>query len=354
MTIYCNLLNHQTMKTKNLKFLIFTVFATLFFLSCENSSSLDGIDETIQSKTKAAEAGEYPAPGNVNNIKIISCIEINDVNPLNNISYTLKSTGQPLFDMVILFSSNINYNEALGRPYIHHNTEMTNILANSNKYIKPLKDRGIKVMLSLLGNWDRAGVSNMNDATARQFAQTIKNELDKYNLDGVMFDDEYSAYMTPPPAGFVKPSSAAAGRLMYETKKAIGNKLVFAYIYSRLNGKMPTFDGVTPANYVDYALSDYMASPVSSNYYTGMQNNQKAPWSQEFGLGRFISNYGSWYGATYSSIIRDGYGAHMVFGLNPNKSNFRSGQLPELQKMSAVFCKDDVVFDGKIYPADYK
>jgi len=160
--------------------------------------------------------------------------------------------------------------------------------------------------------------------------------------------------MTPPPAGFVTPSSAAAGRLMYETKKAIGNKLVFAYIYSRLNGSMPTFDGVTPANYVDYALSDYMARPVSSNYYTGMENNQKAPWSQEFGQGRFISNYGSWYGTTYDSILKDGYGAHLVFGLNPNKSNFRSGQLPELQKMSDVFCEDEVVFDGKIYPADYK
>lgn len=340
------------MKTKNLKYLLLALFAPLLLASCE--SSIEDTSGNTPAQVRATESDQYPAPGNVSGVKLISCMEINDVNPLNNISYTLKSTGQPLFDMVILFSSNMNYNESTGKPYISHNTEMTNILANSDKYIKPLKDRGIKVMLSLLGNWDRAGVASLNDATAKEFAQEIKNTLDKYDLDGVMFDDEYSSYMTPAPEGFVTPSPEAAGRLMYETKKAIGNKLVFAYIYNRLNGQMPTIDGVTPANYVDYALSDYLTGPVSSTYYTGMTNSQKAAWSQELNLGRTLSVYGSWMGVSYEGILYEGYGAHLIFGLNPNNQNFTSIQLPELQNLTNVICKDELVFDGTIYPADYK
>lgn len=296
----------------------------------------------------------YPAPGNKNGIKLISCMEINDVNPLNNLSYTLKSTGQPLFDMVILFSSNVNYSDQLARPYISHNTQMTNILANTEKYIKPLKDRGIKVILSLLGNWDRAGVANMSAETAALYAQEIKNTLDIYGLDGVMFDDEYSAYQNPVPPGFVPPSSDAAGRLMYETKKVIGDKLVFSYVYSRLEGFMPTIDGVQPGKYVDYALSDYFREPVSDLFYPGMTNKQKAPWSQEFARGYFLSLYGSEFGMSYEEIVSDGYGAHMVFSLNPKANNFARRQLPELQKMTQIICEDELVYDKIVYEADYR
>lgn len=295
----------------------------------------------------------YPGPGNKNGIKIISCMEINDVNPLNNLSFTLKETGQPLFDMVILFSSNVNYDAQTARPYISHNTEMTNILANTAKYIKPLQDRGIKVMLSLLGNWDRAGIANMDEATAKLFAQEIKNTLDVYNLDGVMFDDEYTQEVYPAPPGFVDPSSAAAGRLMYETKKAIGDKLTMAYIYNRLNGEMPTFDGMDAGQYVDYALSDYLQGPVSDTFYPGMTNKQKAPYSQEFAQGRFLTYYNSWGIPTYEDILKEGYGAHMIFALNPNVDNFPQ-QIEELKIMSPILCGDEVVYDGVVYKTDYK
>lgn len=293
----------------------------------------------------------FAAPGNVSGVKIISCMEINDCNPLNNMSFTLKSTGQPLIDMVILFSSNINYSAELARPYIHHNTEMTNLLADRNKYIKPLQDRGIKVMLSLLGNWDRAGVSNMSESTAKMYAQEIKNTLDTYGLDGVMFDDEYTSYVYDNPyPGFVRPSEEAAGNLLYETKQAIGDRLVFSYVYGGLRS-LPEINNVDPGQYVDYALSDYLAGPAS---YLGMTNKQKSPWSQEFARGTIFSIYGKWYGYTYERIIEEGYGAHMIFAMNPTTRNFESQQLPEMEEMAKVLCKDELVFDGIIYPADHK
>ena len=326
------------MNTENLKFICFVIIISLFQISCDDN------DNYII---------EEPKP-TTTDIKIISCMEINDVNPLNNLSFTLEQSGRPIFDMVILFSSNINYSDSLGRPYIHHNTEMTNILANTDKYLKPLKDKGIKVMLSLLGNWDRAGVGNMADTTAQKYAQEIKNTLDKYNLDGVMFDDEYTAYPDTLYPGFVNQSSEAAGRLLYETKKAIGQKLVLSYVHNNLSGKLPTIDGITPAGYIDYALSDYLRDPVSNYLYTDMTNKQKAPWSQEFNLGAFISQYGDFYNTSYEFILKEGYGAHMIFGLNPFNENFTTDQLPELTKMTQVFFQEQVIYDGKTYPTDYK
>lgn len=325
------------MKTKRIKLFYLAIFVSLFYISCD-----DNDDYYVNPKPVATD------------IKIISCMEINDVNPLNNLSFTLEKTGRPLFDMVILFSSNINYSDSLGRPYIHHNTEMTNILANTNKYLKPLKDKGIKVVLSLLGNWDRAGVANMADTTAQKYANEIKYTLDKYNLDGVMFDDEYTNYSDTPYPGFVKQSPQAAGRLLYETKKAIGKKLVLSYVHNNLNDKLPTIEGLAPASYIDYALSDYLRDPVSSYLYTDMLNRQKAPWSQEFNLGAFLSQYGDFYNTSYEFILKEGYGAHMIFGLNPFNGNFMTDQLPELTKMSEAFFNDTIIYDGKIYPTDYK
>ena len=83
-------------------------------------------------------------------IKIISCMEVNDTNPLNNLCFTLKGSGKPLVDMVILFSANINYSEENGRVYVYNNPNVQHLLSNRLKYIKPLQDRGIKVILGVL------------------------------------------------------------------------------------------------------------------------------------------------------------------------------------------------------------
>lgn len=141
-------------------------------------------------------------------------MEVNDANPLNNLSFTLKSNGKPLVDALIIFSANINYNVETGRVYIFNNENVQALLDNREHYLKPLQDRGIKVILGLLGNHDRSGVANMSKETAQVFAQEVKAMCDAYKLDGIFIDDEYSAYetsnITP---GFVYPSREAAARL---------------------------------------------------------------------------------------------------------------------------------------------
>lgn len=278
-------------------------------------------------------------------VKIFSCMEVNDTNPLNNLSFTLKSTGQPLVDALILFSANINYDEKTGRVYIYNNENVQALLDNREHYLKPLQDRGIKVILGLLGNHDRSGIANLSDATAKAFAQEVKAMCDAYQLDGIFVDDEYSKYQTPPPPGFVSPSSEAASRLCYEIKQAQPHRSVIAYVYSRTKS-LNTVDGVKPGDYIDYALHDYGGSYDLSSNYPGLPKANMGLYSQEFAQGRFASE------ANLRKMRANGYLSHMLFAMDPNRWNFFS-QLNAMQTVARALFDDELVFDGTKYPKDW-
>lgn len=287
-----------------------------------------------------------PTPEKESGIKIISCMEVNDTNPLNNLNFTLKSNGKPLIDMVILFSANINYDNETGRVFVYNNPNVQHILDNREKYSKPLQDRGIQVVLGILGNHDRSGVANLGLEAARQFAQELKVVCDAYQLDGVFFDDEYSSYQNPPPPGFVTPSNAAAARLCYETKMAMPDKLVTVYVYSRTSS-LPAVDGQDSGTFIDYGIHDYGGSYDLSPNYPGLPRSGMALYSQEYALNRFTSE------ANLRRLRDEGYGAHMIFAMDPFRSNFQWGQLPSMQNLARVLFDDELVYDGKPFPKDW-
>lgn len=279
-------------------------------------------------------------------IKIISCMEVNDTNPLNNLCFTLKESGKPLIDIVILFSGNINYNAETGRVYNYNNENVQHLLDNREKYLKPLQDRGIKVVLGILGNHDRSGVANLSDETARMFAQELKAVCDAYQLDGIFWDDEYSGYMSPPPPGFVIPSNAAAARLCYETKKAMPDKLMCAYVYSRTI-TFPEVDGVQPGEFLDWGIHDYGGYRDLSSNYPGLEKSGMALYSQEFARERFAS------ATNLSQMRRNGYGGHMIFAMDPFRPNFQRRQLPALRTIARTLFDDELVYDGKPFEKDW-
>lgn len=291
-------------------------------------------------------------------IKVFSCMEVNDANPLNNLSFTLDgdagnvNNGKTLMDVVILFSANINYDSETGRVYIFNNENVQAILDKREHYIKPLQDRGIKVVLSILGNHDRSGIANLADETAKEFAKECKAMCDAYNLDGIFFDDEYSDYMYPVPEGFVEPSVNAAGRLVYEVKKAMPERLTVVYVYSR-TGSLPNIKDlesgeiVKAGDYIDYALHDYGGYYDLASDYPGMKRSQMGLYSQEaYGYGASVSNLRK---------MRDqGYGAHMIYAMNPYHHSFEGNQIRNMSNCAKEFFDCQLVFDGITYPKDWK
>ena len=127
--------------------------------------------------------------------KVAVYVETNDVNPLNCGDYTLPN-GKAFFDIVELFASNIHKRTVGGvvQPTLYLNDKMTNLLENGGylTYVKPLQDKGIKVLLTVLGDHQGIGVASMNPTQTTQFARILAEAVRRYNLDGIGFDDEYA------------------------------------------------------------------------------------------------------------------------------------------------------------------
>jgi hypothetical protein len=221
-------------------------------------------------------------------VKTLVYIEVGNHNPLNAGNYLLETSGKPFFDYVVIFAANINYNATSGEVYLKYNTDVAHLLNNRDKYIKPLQDKGIKVLLGLLGNHDFCGLANLQGESLRSFAAQCKAAGDKYELDGVDFDDEWSSYN----AGGVEqegffaskwatdwlPSGAKMARLIIETRRLMPDKTITVYEYGNGRSVGGTVDGVTMTDIIDYSMYAMYASGSSFNStYIGMPSSKYSP-----------------------------------------------------------------------------
>lgn len=157
----------------------------------------------------------------------------NDLRNVGNYMLEINGKKRPYFDMTVIFSANMNWDEALGKPTLFFNNDIETILSNRDVFITPLQNKGIKVLLSVMPNRQGIGFSNMslenNHKMISDFAEEIAKAIKKYGLDGVMFDDEYADY--PSSAESVMP-----GRKMVQ----MGS---FHYLIKELRDRMPFIEG---------------------------------------------------------------------------------------------------------------
>ena len=187
--------------------------------------------------------------------KVITWIETNNTHPLNFLLYETED-GRLLVDYLVLFAFNINYNKEKGELYIGCNQQNQFILDNYDQVIKPLRDRGMKVAISILGNHDESGLAQLSDAGCRDFAARVAALVRQYGFDGVNFDDEYSNAPDLSNPLFAPRSSARGNRLYFETKRLLPDKDMISYQYGYATGNAPV-DGVDPSEYMDLFNGDY-------------------------------------------------------------------------------------------------
>jgi hypothetical protein len=192
--------------------------AGLLLSACKKDGPVDGTDVTAPS---AAVAKSGPIS--------VCYVEVNNNNILNVGAYTLKTGGQQLFDLAIIFAANINYDPVAKKAVFFNNDKVTKVLSNKATYIKPLQDKGIKVLLSILGNHQGVGFCNFTSrASAKDFAQQLSNAVTTYNLDGIDFDDEYAEYGNN---GTTQPNDSSFVMLVQELRKLMPTKLITFYYY---------------------------------------------------------------------------------------------------------------------------
>lgn len=261
-------------------------------------------------KDLRAQGDTYKGPDAV---KTVLYFEVNDTNPLNALEFVLKDSGKLFFDEIVLFSANINYNAETGRVYVQNNPNVQFLLDNNEQFLQPLRKRGMKVILGILGNHDAAGVAQLSDMGCREFARELAAYCKAYNLDGVGFDDEYSNSPDLSNPWFAPRSGEAASRLLYETKKAMPDKTVMVYYLGAIySDSIVPVDDVLPSEFVDYAVADYGAA---ADPLQGMTLKQCSSMSMELHKG--MGNPSEELARTRKN---EGYGYYMFFALGHTNS----------------------------------
>ncbi len=269
---------------------------------------------------------------NPKQIKNVVYFEVNDCNPLNALEYELAD-GTPFFDAVILFAANINFNRAEDVVYLSNNPNVQALLDDSEIYLQPLRKKGIKVYLGLLGNHDAAGLCQLSDWGAQQWAQEVAEACKTYKLDGVNLDDEYSSSPDLSNKWFAPRSAAAGARLCYELKKALKATCpwetevsTFAYgqLYSLPTSvkDLETGEDQSISKWLDFHVANYGGT---TSPYGDLTKAQCSGMSIELNRG-----YGSITEDSARNMKNQGYGWCMWFAFDPsgtgtvNSNRYRS------------------------------
>lgn len=248
--------------------------------------------------------------------KMVVYVETNDTNPLNAGDYVL-SDGKAFVDIVELFASNLQKRTVNGviQPVLKLNDRMVRVLepdpsapttTGYHKYVKPLQDKGIKVLLTVLGNWDEISVASMNDTQTTQFAQILAYVVDRYGLDGIGFDDEYS--------GTSATVAGSYGTLINKLENLLpAGKLITVFQWGSYGSSQINY---TQGSMIDYAYHGIFGanSWQGSSSISGVTNDRWSPISINLGYSYTDENLY----AIYENAIAakaGGYGAMMTFNI---------------------------------------
>lgn len=180
----------------------------------------------------------------------ICYVEVNNNNLLNAGAYKLQTSNSYLFNVVNIFAANINYDTSRGRAYLYSNNNVTKVLTNADTYIKPLQQKGIKVVLTILGNHQGAGICNFpTREAAKDFALQLANTVNTYGLDGIDFDDEYSEYGKN---GTGQPNDSSFVMLVQELRALLPNKIISFYYYGPAASRL-SWNGARVGDNVNYS-----------------------------------------------------------------------------------------------------
>lgn len=268
--------------------------------------------------------GQASALRNPGEKSVFCYFEVNDTNPLNVLCFEMED-GRLLIDYLVLFAYNINYDKEKGEVYCFANPQCQYILDHYDEVIKPLRDRGVKVLIGLLGNHDESGLAQLSEIGARDFASKMAAICYGYGFDGINFDDEYSNSPDLNCPLFAPKSKAAGDRLIFECKKAMPDLLMTSYQVGSCSGSSPV-DGVLPGEYLDITVADYGGT---ASCYQGMSLSQCSYMSSEFALKIELPTV-----ETAAKCAASDYGFWMIFGLWSGSSQGTQSRFPAMQALA--------------------
>lgn len=275
-------------------------------------------------------------------IKMVAYVETNDWDIRNMGQFILKESKKPVFDIVILFAANMNYDAKTGKRYLHFNDKLQPIVKDPDKYIKPLRDRGIKVLVDILPNHQGVGYYNFqNYEEALDFARDCKRYADMLGIDGWDIDEEYAGYDKLPEKP--RKGNASVFWFMRAMKEVMPDKLLTLYDYGhRLRSGDVDEIGKTATDYLDYSWANYQENHPS---YAGVPNEKYGKLSIEASHGQLNSRY-MLRGAQEN--LKGCYGLFMVFNIQGGDIRSKTAE-KGLSYATKLFYGEDCIFEGKYH-----
>jgi glycosyl hydrolase family 18 (putative chitinase) len=231
----------------------------------------------------------------------------NDDSIVNAGRFALASTGANVFDIAILFAANINYNGS--GAYLYFNPQVQAVLDNAATLIAPLQAKGIKVLLSILGNHQGAGFANFpGQQAAADFAGQLTKAVTSYGLDGIDFDDEYADYGTN---GTGQPNAWSFPYLLQALRNDLPEKIISLYFIGP-SATTLSYDGIEAGELINYSWNPYYGTWGVPDV-PHLTKAQLAPAAIDL-QGTPASTAHSLAGQT----MTEGYGAYLTYNLPGN------------------------------------
>lgn len=292
---------------------------------------------------KPMPPGNYNCPNRTEPMRMVAYVETNDWDIRNMGQFVLEQSKKPVFDIVILFAANMNYDSKAERRVLFFNDKLQPIVNDPDKYIKPLRDRGIKVLVDILPNHQGVGYFNFqNYEEALDFARQCKEYADKMGIDGYDIDEEYAQYHKLPSKP-IRNGEQSMFWFMRAMKEVMPDKLLTLYDYGHGmgGGDRDAETGQSVSDLIDYSWANYGENHGS---YAGLPNERYGKLSQEANLSGFR-------GMEYSARrnIQDCFGNYMIF--NIQGGYIRSGSAAQnLSAVTRLYYGENCVFEGKYHP----
>jgi hypothetical protein len=253
-------------------------------------------------------------------------IEVNNESMTNAAKYTLAKGGAQVFDIALIFAANINYDGT--NAYLHFNENVQRVLDNVATEVRPLQQKGIKVLLSILGNHQGAGFANFpTQQAAEAFAQELADAVTQYGLDGIDFDDEYAGYGNN---GTGQPNDFSFVYLVSALREKLPDKLITLYDIGPASDRL-SYNGVSIANTFDYAWNPWYGTWMVPSGPTSKSRLAPAAVS-------FSATSPSTAASLAQRTVDEGYGAFLTYNLtSANTSGYISAFTTKLYGSAAVY-----------------
>lgn len=232
------------------------------------------------------------------------------------ITYTDPSTGEMSLyeycDIVVILGGSVGYDPLTQMPQLNINRNLMHLLDNADRYLRPIQTRGVKVTFELTGAGSGMGFCNLNDAQRASLVAEIARVVEKYGIDGVNLNDEYTNYGANGLPG-IDPASYA--KFIRDLRAALPDKTITLTDLGEPSATLyEAHDGIEAGAYLDYAWTG-TAADLTDPYAAGASRKPIAGLPRQC-YGRIIArarDIGVW-----NEMLddMDGFDALMVYAMS--------------------------------------